>query len=296
MKPLLLFVLITTAAMGQLLPFSFWASSGGATPAVSSSAFNVNGDTLTWTTSVPVSVGAGGSGGVTLSTNGSAPFNTVTASYSSGAGTSSIVFTLNRNVLASETVTVSYTQPGNGFEATTGGADLPSFSNAAITNSSTVAALDSITGTTNSNSGLGASAGNTYQGQLFTAAASKTVRMVVARMDKTGSPTFTLNGYIYNQSAGAPGSLVGTGSSNFSASGLGTTEGDALFVGLSASITSGTGYALVFKCTSSPNDFTNYVRWYQKSGTTNTWGNSTNGTTWTMQNDFEQNKFTLYGN
>jgi hypothetical protein len=82
-----------------------------------------------------VSVGAGGNGGFVLDTSGAA----VTLTYSSGAGTSTLVYTLNRTVVSGETILdFDYTQPGNGVEDAAGN-DLASFSNqqALVTNNST---------------------------------------------------------------------------------------------------------------------------------------------------------------
>jgi hypothetical protein len=83
--------------------------------------------------SASVSHGAGGNGGKTLTMSGGA----VTVAYSSGAGSTSLVYTLSRTVNAGETGTTAYTQSGNGIEATTGGADVATYSGAAVTNNST---------------------------------------------------------------------------------------------------------------------------------------------------------------
>lgn len=102
-------------------------------PTLSARTINSAGTSLTLTGSEALSVGAGGSAGFTVNASGGA----VTATYASGAGTSALVYTLSRTILSTETVTLDYTQPGNGLEATTGGADLASFSAAAVTNNST---------------------------------------------------------------------------------------------------------------------------------------------------------------
>lgn len=103
------------------------------TPTVTARSINAAGTQLTIATSQAVSVGAGGNGGLALTSSGAA----VTATYASGAGTTALVYTLSRTVLSSETLTLAYTQPGNGLEATSGGADVASFSGAAVTNNST---------------------------------------------------------------------------------------------------------------------------------------------------------------
>lgn len=90
----------------------------------------VNGSTLTDVYSAAVSFGAGGNGGKTLSMSGGASSPT----YSSGAGTTTIVYSLSRAIAFGETGTSGYTQPGNGLEATSGGADVATYSGASVTN------------------------------------------------------------------------------------------------------------------------------------------------------------------
>lgn len=129
-------------------PFSFWATvSAGGTPTLASATVDVTGAILTLNFSSAVQNGSGGSGGVTISASGGA----CTATYSSGSGSSSLVYGLSRTINAGETVTVSYTQPGNGIEAT-GGTDVATFSGSSVTNNSTAGGsgitLDNVTGDT----------------------------------------------------------------------------------------------------------------------------------------------------
>ena len=97
-------------------------------PTFTSAVINAAGDTLTLTADEAVSVGAGGSGGFTLSTG-------QTVTYTSGAGSTTIVCSISP-VAYAETVTYGYTQPGDGFEDAAGN-DLATFSGAAVTNNST---------------------------------------------------------------------------------------------------------------------------------------------------------------
>lgn len=90
------------------------------------------GNQLRLTANEAVKIGAGGSGGVTLSLSGGA----CTATYASGGGTAELVFNLSRYVNKVETGTVGYTQPGNGIEDVGGSNDLASFSGFAILNGS----------------------------------------------------------------------------------------------------------------------------------------------------------------
>jgi hypothetical protein len=121
-------------------PYEFVVGGGGDTtpPTVSSATINSAGTQITLAMSETIAFGANGNGGLTLSMSGGA----VTATFSSGAGTSSLVYSLSRKVLQGETGTHSYTQPGspagNGIEDTAGN-DLVNYSGATVTNNSTAA-------------------------------------------------------------------------------------------------------------------------------------------------------------
>lgn len=111
----------------------------GGPPTLSSATVAETGKTISLVFSESVSVGAGGNGGVTVS-----PSVTVaTATYSSGSGSTTLVYSLSNIVSSGETATVSYTQPGNGIEATTGGGDVATFSDSAVTNNSAAPAPSS---------------------------------------------------------------------------------------------------------------------------------------------------------
>lgn len=75
---------------------------------------------------------AGGSGGFTLAMSG----GPVTVVSASGAGTNNINLTLSRTILAGETGTCSYANPGDGVQDGAGN-DAPSVSGVPITNNST---------------------------------------------------------------------------------------------------------------------------------------------------------------
>lgn len=81
-----------------------------------------------------VSIGAGGSGGWTVTMSGGA----VTLGTPTGSGTTTLAFPLSRTVLSGETKTagLSYTQPANGVEDLAGN-DLATLTSAAVTNNST---------------------------------------------------------------------------------------------------------------------------------------------------------------
>lgn len=93
-----------------------------------------DGDSVTIGLSESVSFGASGNTGFTLTpTNGGAAVN---LSYSSGSGTSSLVYTTSRTLSSTETFTTGYTQPGDG--AQDGSANLlATYTGQAVTNNST---------------------------------------------------------------------------------------------------------------------------------------------------------------
>ncbi len=101
-------------------------------PVLTNATIGTSGTAITFTFTESVSIGAGGNAGwvLTLST-GSA-----TATYSSGAGTNSLVYTLSSTVDNGTTGTLAYTQPTDGLEDGAGN-DLVSLSGFTITNNST---------------------------------------------------------------------------------------------------------------------------------------------------------------
>jgi hypothetical protein len=101
-------------------------------PALVSAQIPAAGTTIEITFTEAVSIGAGGNGGFVLDTSGAA----VTLTYSSGAGTGTLIYTLSRPVVEGETILdFDYTQPGNGVEDAAGN-DLATFLNqqALVTN------------------------------------------------------------------------------------------------------------------------------------------------------------------
>jgi hypothetical protein len=107
----------------------------GTVPTLSSATIPTTGDSITLAFSEAVSIGSGGNAGWVPTLSGGASAMT----YSSGSGTSSLVYTLGRTVNSGETGTLAYTQPGSGVEDASGN-DLATIASAAITNNSTVAA------------------------------------------------------------------------------------------------------------------------------------------------------------
>ena len=104
------------------------------TPTLVSSTINGAGTTLTDVYSISVSIGAGGNAGRTLAPSGAA----ATLAYSSGSGSTTLVYTISRAINAGELVSSGYAQPGNGIEGTAGGVDLATFSGVSVTNGSSV--------------------------------------------------------------------------------------------------------------------------------------------------------------
>lgn len=128
---LLLFLLRATPSYAGMI-----IGSGGAgdttPPTLTSSTIPAAGTTISLLFSETVSIGAGGNGGWTLTTT----YPAVTMAYSSGSGSNTLVYTLSRTVTQCESLTINYTQPGNGVEDASGN-DLANVSGATVTNSST---------------------------------------------------------------------------------------------------------------------------------------------------------------
>jgi hypothetical protein len=102
-------------------------------PTILSTVLEADGQTFTLTGSENLNTGVSGIGGfvVTGSTTGADDLV-----YSSGDGTDTYIFTAaDQTFIAGETVTLAYTQPGDGMEDDDGG-DMASFSDASVTNNS----------------------------------------------------------------------------------------------------------------------------------------------------------------
>lgn len=101
-------------------------------PLLSTATVQTDGIVLKLDFNETVKVGTGGSTGFTLSATGGA----VTATYSTGTNSTSLYYALSRSIAPGETVTISYTQPGNGIEDTFHN-DLATFTGTPVVNSST---------------------------------------------------------------------------------------------------------------------------------------------------------------
>lgn len=117
---------------GLHLVFLGAAGSDTDAPLVSAVTIDPTGTTLSVLHNENVTFGAGGNGGFSITASGGA----VTPSYSSGSGSTSLVYSLSRNIEIGETLTLDYTQPGDGVEDSSGN-DLATFAGQAVTNNST---------------------------------------------------------------------------------------------------------------------------------------------------------------
>jgi hypothetical protein len=118
----------------------------------------------------------------------------------------------------------------------------------------------SISGATYNSGAINFDADYASGASKFQASSSYTLTRVDVPLWKNGTPAFSCVAAIYSDSANAPGSLIGTASSEVDMSSIPTSEGaEVSFTGLSATISSGTLYWLVI---------------YKSSGT------SAYGTTW----------------
>lgn len=111
-------------------PFQFTLGGAASAPVLLSARLNQARNALFLYFDQDVSIGAGGNGGVAVTPSGGA----ATATYSSGDGSSVLVYSLSRTIGAGETITADYTQPGDGIEGDSGGLDVATFSGQAVTN------------------------------------------------------------------------------------------------------------------------------------------------------------------
>ncbi|MES2568667.1 MAG: hypothetical protein V4710_01280, partial [Verrucomicrobiota bacterium] len=117
-------------------------SSAGEPPLLLSVLVDEDAGTWQFLFTQPVEIGAGGSGGFSVT----AEFGAVTLTYLSGAGTDTLLYSGSRSVHANETITLDYTQPGNGIENGVG-VDLASITNQAVANDSGITGMFASGGT-----------------------------------------------------------------------------------------------------------------------------------------------------
>jgi hypothetical protein len=260
--------------------FAAWSNPTPAAPTLSSRTIGTNGTTLTLGGSASLSVGAGGNGGfdVDCSTAGS----NITATYSSGAPGSSLVYTLGTTVNSGDTCDLDYTQPGNGIEATTGGADLASITSGSITNNSTQGSYtlqQDLGASSNDYNDLG-NTGSTYIAYSFTTDSGYTLNRVGIQLAiGTGSPLQTpVTLYLYSNNAGQPGTLLATSTTTITGTLTGTAYYTADFSGYTLS--GSTKYWIAAYYAENPD---NKALFRGQGGGSEACYKSTDGSTWTSQ-------------
>ena len=117
-----------------------FGAGGDPLPSLTSSVINAAGTQIALTFSEAVTAGAGGTGGFSLNMNGGA----VTMSSPTGSGTSRTYSLTGRVIGSGESGTISYVQPGNGYEDSAL-QDVPTFSGNLVTNNSTVQTTNPVT-------------------------------------------------------------------------------------------------------------------------------------------------------
>lgn len=154
------------AASIQRWPVNTWAVLDASAPTVTGAGIDSAGTTLSITNSENVVFGAGGSGGFVLNASGGNP------TLSSPAIVNNVItYTSSRTIATNETLTLDYTQPGNGVEDLSGN-DLASFTGTNVVNNSSSTGFVPLVGTfdgsndymTTSTSGTG-----WFDSKIFTA-------------------------------------------------------------------------------------------------------------------------------
>lgn len=108
-------------------------SSLGVAPTITAVTIAGNGVTVNIVMDRAVDFGTGGDAGFAMSMS----LGAVALSYTSGAGSDTLVYTATRTIYATETGTSSYTQPTDGVESSLDGTDLASVGAVDVTNNST---------------------------------------------------------------------------------------------------------------------------------------------------------------
>jgi hypothetical protein len=104
-------------------------------PTLSSATLGTDGTTLTLVFNQSVDIGVGGSGGFDIDVSDST--QNIACTYSSGSGSTTLIYTAGQALWSGATLNLDYAQPGDGVEATDDGFDVLTFADASITNSST---------------------------------------------------------------------------------------------------------------------------------------------------------------
>lgn len=98
-----------------------------------------------------------------------------------------------------------------------------------------------------------------YLATSFEAGESYSLTQLDLLLLKSGSPTADVTAYIYSDSSGAPGTLLGTCTTDLDSSTFGTSYGWETFDFSGVSLISSTDYFIVIYSTTE--DSSNYVRW-----------------------------------
>ena len=114
-------------------------------PTLSSATLGTDGTTLTLVFNQSVDIGVGGSGGFDIDVSGST--QNIACTYSSGSGSTTLIYTAGQSIWSGATLNLDYAQPGDGVEATDDGFDVLTFADAGITNNSTATTTTTTTTT-----------------------------------------------------------------------------------------------------------------------------------------------------
>lgn len=106
---------------------------------------------------------------------------------------------------------------------------------------------------------------NDYVAGKITVTSSYTVCKIEARIYKVNSPTFKLRAAIYSDDSG-PNTVVGTASDEVDVSTFASEEATVAFTGLSASVSSGTYYVVIYYSSGTKAYYNHYVKFAFRGG------------------------------
>ncbi len=197
-----------TNTVSGIISFTTATASDTTAPTLSSAVLGTDGRTLTINADESVKFGAGGNTGFTITPSGTA----ATVSYSYGDYSTALVYITSRVILSTETLTLSYTQPGNGVEDNAGN-DKTTFSNQAVTNNSTQAAVTGLSRTLwHSGVTVGSPVNDAIPTNLGVRFSSTVAGVITGiRFYKQANDTGTHIGNIWNSSGLLKGSVTFTG-------------------------------------------------------------------------------------
>lgn len=261
-------------------------------PTVDTATIGTNGTTLTLGMSETVTR-SGGTFDVDCTTAGS----NLTATYSSGSGSNSLVYTLGTTVNSGDTCNLDYNGASNGIEDAAGN-DLAAITDKAVTNNSiqggTPTLKQDLGSSYGDHIGVGDDSAHEFAGYSFTASSSYTLTSVKMYMYiYSAQDPFAIHAYIHAASGTAVGSRLATSTNTINAETLTGPGAYYEFTFSGVSLTNATRYYVVVDSDYSAG--ISYVIECQDGGSEYFSWSADGSTGWSGPNNSIQGSMQIYG-